>query len=328
MKPRVLVTRLLPQPAIEMIAAHFEAHVNSSDLKYTKQELMQHLTDKEGMVCLLTDSIDAEVIDASPKLKVIANVAVGYDNIDVKVATRKGILVTNTPGVLTETTADLAWALLMATARRLVEADRYLRAGEWREWGLNLMLGGDIYGKTLGIVGLGRIGKAVARRARGFDMSLLYYDPVRADAPTERDLGVTYADLEALLRESDFVTLHLPLTQSTHHLIGERELSMMKPTAYLINTSRGPIVDEAALANALQKGTIAGAGLDVFEREPHLEESLLRLDNTVLLPHIASASVATRTRMATMAADNLIAALSGEKPPNPVNPEALQTRRP
>lgn len=312
---------------MDMLTARCQAQVNSSDLKYTKQELMQRLADKEGVICLLTDSIDAQVIDASPKLKVIANVAVGYDNIDVKAATRKGILVTNTPGVLTETTADLAWALLMATARRLVEADRYLRAGKWREWGLSLMLGGDIYGKTLGIVGLGRIGKAVARRARGFDMRLLYYDPVRADVAVEEGLGVTYTDLETLLRESDFVTLHLPLMQSTHHLMGERQLSMMKPTAYLVNTSRGPIVDEAALARALQHGTIVGAGLDVFEREPQVEEGLLRLENTVLLPHIASASVATRTKMATMAAENLITALKGETPPNPVNPQALQTRR-
>lgn len=312
---------------MDMLNARCQAQVNSSDLKYTKQELMQHLADKEGVICLLTDSIDGGVINASRMLKVIANVAVGYDNIDVNAATRRGILVTNTPGILTETTADLAWALLMATARRLVEADKYLRAGKWREWGINLMLGGDIYGKNLGIVGLGRIGKAVARRARGFDMRILYYDPVRADATIEKERGITYAELETLLRQSDFVTLHLPLTQSTHHLIGERELSMMKPTAYLINTSRGPIVDEAALALALQRGTIAGAGLDVFEREPQVEESLLQLDNAVLLPHIASASVATRTRMATMAAENLIAALKGEMPPNPVNPDALQTRK-
>jgi glyoxylate reductase len=324
LKPKVLVTRILPKPAMEIIEAECDADINERDVRYSKQELMERAEGREGMVCLLTDEIDAEVIGACRGMKVIANVAVGYNNIDLEAASRERIVVTNTPGVLTETTADLAWSLLMTTARRLVEADRYLRADKWKEWGLNLLLGGDVYGKTLGIVGFGRIGQAMARRARGFDMRVLYYDNNRANATLERELNASYTDLETLLKEADFVTLHVPLTEETRHLIGEREFSMMKSTAYMINTSRGPVVDEAALVEALRNGTIAGAGLDVFEREPQVEEGLLGLDNTVLLPHIGSASVATRTRMATMAAENLLAALKGERPPNAVNPEVLE----
>lgn len=324
MRPSVVITRILPQSAMDMVTAECDADINEEDVRYSKKKLMERVKGKEGMICLLTDEIDAEVVEACQGMKVIANVAVGYNNVDVNAASEKGILVTNTPGVLTETTADLAWSLLMTTARRLVEGDKYLRAGKWNEWGLNLMLGGDVYGKTLGIVGFGRIGKAMARRARGFDMMVLYHDDNHADAALEKELGANYADMDMLLRESDFVTLHVPLTENTNHLIGQQELSMMKPDSYLINTSRGPVVDEAALVDALKNKTIAGAGLDVFEREPQVEKGLLKLDNAVLLPHIGSASVATRTKMATMAAENLLAAIKGQRPPNAVNPEVLE----
>jgi glyoxylate reductase len=324
LKPSVLVSRILPRPALDMITAKCDVDINEKDVRYTKQELMERARGKDGMVCLLTDEIDEEVVKACRGMKVIANVAVGYNNIDVEAATRENIVVTNTPGVLTETTADLAWALLMATARRLVEADAYLRAGKWTEWGLNLLLGGDVYARTLGIVGFGRIGQAMARRAKGFDMRILYHGRSRVDETTESKLRASYMDLEGLLAESDFITLHVPLNEDTWHLIGERELSMMKPTAYLINTSRGPVVDEAALVKALLKGTIAGAGLDVFENEPEVKEELLSMENAVLLPHIGSASIATRTKMATMAAINLLAVLEGERPPNPVNLESLE----
>ncbi len=323
MKPNVVVTRILPQRAMDMVTAECDTDMNEKDVRYSKKKLMDCVKGKAGMICLLTDEIDTEVVEACQGMKVIANVAVGYNNVAVNAASEKGILVTNTPGVLTETTADLAWSLIMTTARRLVEGDKYLRAGKWKEWGLNLLLGGDVYGKTLGIVGFGRIGKAIARRARGFDMMVLYNDDNRADATVEKDLGASYADMDLLLRESDFVTLHVPLTENTHHLISEQELSMMKPDSYLINTSRGPVVDEAALVAALKDGNIAGAGLDVFEREPQVEKGLLKLDNVVLLPHLGSASVATRTKMATMAVENLLAALKGERPPNVVNPEVM-----
>jgi len=324
LKPRVLVSRILPRPAMDMITAQCDADINEKDVRYSRQELMERAKGKDGMVCLLTDEIDEEVVKACRGMKVIANVAVGYNNIDVEAATRENIVVTNTPGVLTETTADLAWALLMAVVRRLVEADAYLRAGKWTEWGLNLLLGGDVYARTLGIVGFGRIGQAVARRAAGFDMRILYHGRNRVDESMESKLRASYTDLDNLLVESDFVTLHVPLNEDTRHLISERELSMMKPTAYLINTSRGPVVDEAALVNALMKGTIAGAGLDVFENEPEVKEGLMSLENAVLLPHIGSASIATRTKMATMAAVNLLAVLEEERPPNPVNLEILK----
>lgn len=258
-----------------------------------------------------------------PKLKVISNCAVGYDNIDVKAATERGIIVGNTPGVLTETTADLAFALLMATARRMPEATRFVRAGKWKTWGLTLLLGRDIYEATLGIVGMGRIGTAVAKRAVGFGMKILYYDVVRREE-LEEELGLTFTNLERLPKESDFVTLHVPLAKVTHHLIGRNELEMMKPTAILVNTSRGAIVDQGALYEALKSGQIAAAGLDVTDPEPiSPDDPLLSLDNCVVLPHIGSASIATRTKMATMAAENLIAGLKGEMPPHPVNPEVL-----
>jgi len=322
-KPRVYVTRNLPQAALDILAAHCEVALNRRDVILTKAQLIQKIRGAQGLVCLLVDPINEAVLASSPVLRIVSNVAVGYNNIDVEAATRRKVLVTNTPGVLDNTTADFAFTLLLATARRVVEGDAYLRAGKWREWGLMLFTGHDVYGKTLGICGLGRIGRAVARRARGFDMRLLYTDAVRADEVTERDLGVTFVDKQTLLRESDFVTLHVPLFPETHHYVSTPEFRLMKRTAILINASRGPVVDEQALVKALRGGLIAGAGLDVFEREPKVERGLLGLKQVTIVPHIASASIATRTKMATMAAENCVAGLAGRRPPNLVNPEAL-----
>jgi glyoxylate reductase len=254
----------------------------------------------------------------------VANMAVGFNNIDVETATRLHIAVSNTPGVLSDTTADLAFALLMATARRIPEAERFLRAGKYKGWGPLLFCGADVHGSTLGLLGAGRIGKLVARRSSGFDMKVLYYDVYRMSPEEEATYHMTYMPMEDVLRQSDFISVHTPYMSSTHHLIGERELKMMKPTAILINTARGPIVDEKALVRALQAGTIAGAGLDVFENEPAVEPELLTMENVVLLPHIASASLKTRTLMATMASDNIVAHYKGERPPNIVNPEVLE----
>lgn len=324
----IYVTRRLPEPGMSMLAAHGRVEVNPHDRPLTRAELLEAVRGRDGLVTLLTDTIDAEVMEAAgPRLRVISNYAVGFNNIDVQEATRRRILVCNTPGVLTETTADLAWALLMAVARRVVEADAFVRAGRFEAmggWSPTLFLGTDVHGKTLGIVGFGRIGEAVARRARGFDMRVLYHDVRRRTPEEEARLGVEYRSLEALLQESDFVTLHVDLNASTRHLLNERTLALMKPTAYLINTSRGPVVDEAALVRALRERRIAGAGLDVFEDEPRLAPGLADLPNVVLLPHIASASTETRARMAEMAAANLIAALSGRRPPHVVNPEVLE----
>jgi glyoxylate reductase len=321
---KVFVTRILPGPAIEVLKQRCEVELNQEDRVISREELMRGVSGKDGLLCLLTDKIDAEVMDAAgPNLKVISNYAVGYDNIDVTEATRRGIAVTNTPGVLTETTADLTWAIMMAVARRIVEADNFLRTGQWKGWAPCLMLGHDVYGKTLGIVGLGRIGKAIARRAKGFDMRVLYYD-TRRDEQAERELGVAYVPLENLLRESDFVSIHAPLTEKTRHLIGEKELRLMKPTAFLVNVARGPLVDEAALIRALREKWIAGAALDVFEREPYVPPELIQMKNVVLVPHIGSASVETRSKMAMMAVENLLAVLEGKIPPNLVNPEVIQ----
>ncbi len=318
----VFISRQLPQEALDLARARADARVNSEDRRLDKAELTARLGDAEGLVCLLTDTIDEELLAQAPRLRVVANVAVGYDNIDVPAATRRKILVTNTPGVLTETTADFTWALLLATARRVAEADVYTRAGKFTEWGLMLLLGGDVHGKALGILGLGRIGRAVARRARGFEMTLLYHDAVR-DHAAERDLGVVYVEKDALLQEADFVTLHVPLLPETRHYVGEPELRRMKRTAYLVNAARGPVVDEAALVRALKEGWIAGAGLDVYEEEPKVHPGLLECRNAVLAPHIASASHETRTRMAKMAVENCLAVLEGTRPANPVNPEVL-----
>jgi len=323
-KPKVLVSRVIPQAALDLLSLHVVLEVNAEDKPLNKAELISRLQDKEGLLCLLTDLIDDEVLGSSPSLRVVSNVAVGFDNIEVKAAIRRKIAVTNTPGVLDDTTADFAWALLMATARRLVEADRYARSGRYQGWGIMLLLGHDIHGKTLGICGMGRIGKAVARRARGFGMKILYTDVQRMEEGLERELGLNFVDKDTLLRESDFVTLHVPLLPETTHYISCRELSLMKKTSHLINASRGPVVDEEALVEALKSKQIAGAALDVFEQEPKIHPGLIGLDNVVLAPHIASASVETRTRMATMAAENMLVALEGKIPPHIVNPEIYQ----
>lgn len=321
-KKRVLVTRNLPDKAMRLLYETCEVELNPYDRVMTEDEIIQGVSDKQGLLCLLTDTVNAAIMDAGKNLEIISNYAVGFNNIDVKAATERRILVTNTPGVLTETTADLAWALLMATARRIVEADGFMRRGDYKGWGPMLLLGGDVYGKTLGLVGMGRIGCAMARRAIGFNMRVLYYDVNRLSEDEERDLNLEHADFDEVLKESDFVSLHVPLVPSTKHIIGARELSLMKPTSYLINTSRGPVVDEKALVEALRSRRIAGAGLDVYENEPMMAPGLAQLDNAVLLPHIASASVDTRTKMGTMAVSNLIAGLAGKLPPNCVNPEA------
>ena len=327
-RAKVFVTRRLFDEAISLIEEYADVEVYDSEEEPAPYDLiLEKVRDIDGLLCLLTDKIDARVIEAGERLKVISNYAVGYDNIDVEAATKRGIYVTNTPGVLTETTADLAWAILMAIARRVVEADKYVRAGRWvHAWGPKMMLGSDVHGKTLGIVGLGRIGSAVARRAKGFNMRVIYYDVVRRE-DLEGELGLEYKPLEELLKEADYITLHVPLTKDTYHLIGERELNMMKPTAYLINTSRGAVIDQRALYRALKERRIAGAALDVFEKEPiDQDDPLLELDNVVLTPHIGSASVETRKKMAMMAAENLVSVLRGVEPPNLVNPEVRRIR--
>jgi glyoxylate reductase len=291
---------------------------HDSDLPLPKPELIRRLAGKEGLICQIITVVDEEVLAGAPSLKVVANVAVGYNNIDVAAARRRGIVVTNTPDVLTETTADFAWALLMAAARRVVEADHYARSGQWRAWKWDLLWGADVHGKTLGIVGFGRIGRAVARRAAGFNMRVLYADAVRCSPELERELRAEFAPLERVLAESDFVSLHTPLLPETRHLIDEAALRRMKPTAILVNAARGPIVDEAALARALAEGWIAGAGLDVFEDEPKIHPGLLPLPNVVLAPHIASASRETRLAMAELAVRNCVAVLEGKPPITPV----------
>jgi lactate dehydrogenase-like 2-hydroxyacid dehydrogenase len=323
MKPRVFVSRMIPQAGLDIVLAACDVEVNADDNHLSRAELIDKVTGKVGLLCLLTDDINEAILSAGSQLKVVANVAVGYDNIDLQAATRRRIIVTNTPGVLDETTADFAWCLLLASARRLVEADRYTRAGKYRGWGITLLCGEDIFGKTLGICGLGRIGRGVAKRARGFAMRILYTDAVQSPMEIERELGAQFVDKETLFREADFVTLHVPLLPETHHYVSTNELRLMKKTAHLVNASRGPVVDEAALVHALRERRIAGAGLDVFEHEPLMAAGLAELDNVTLAPHIASASVDTRARMAVMAATNLIEALQGRRPPNIVNPEVL-----
>ena len=319
MKKNIFISRRIPQAAIDILEkAGFNVEVNPEDRVLTAKELVASCRGKDGLLSLLTDTIDRDFIDQMPGLKGIANMAVGYNNIDVEAAAQKGIPVSNTPGGLTEATADLAWALLMATSRRLPEAERYLRAGKFTGWGPMLFLGGDLNGRTLGIVGAGRIGTAVGARARGFGMTIIYTDPEQ-NKTLEEKAGARRVDLDTLLKDSDFITLHVLLTEETRHLIGRRELRRMKRTAYLINTSRGPVVNEEALVEALQSEEIAGAGLDVFEKEPHIHPGLLSLPNVVLLPHIGSATIETRTKMATMAAENLTAMMKGEPPQNQVN---------
>ncbi len=321
MKPKVYVTRLIPEQGLNMVLGACDARVWEGELPPPRDVLLKEVRDVEGLLCLLTDKVDAELMDAAPKLKVISNYAVGFDNIDVEEATRRGIPVGNTPGVLTDTTADFAWALLLAAGRRLVEGVDYVRAGKWKTWGPRLLLGQDIHGATLGIIGFGRIGQAVAKRAQGFDMRVLAYDPY-PNYEAAQTLGVELTELDTVLKESDFISLHPLLTEETYHMIGERELKLMKPTAILVNAARGPIVDPKALYNALKNGDIAYAALDVTEPEPiPVDDPLLGLPNCIICPHIASASVATRGKMAEMAAANLLAGLRGERLPTCVNPE-------
>lgn len=322
----ILISRALPEEVIALARSRADVDLHGGDRPLSKADLKARLRDRRGLVCLITDTVDAEVLTASPGLRVISNVAVGYNNIDVAAATKAGVVVTNTPDVLTETTADFAWTLLMATARRLVEGDRYVRAGKFLQWEYMVLLGGDVHGKTLGVVGFGRIGRAVARRALGFGMRVLYQDAMAAPAAVEAELRASRVDLPTLLREADFVSLHTPLLPETRHLINAQSLRTMKRTAYLINAARGPVVDEAALVQALKEGWIAGAGLDVFEEEPTVHPGLIGLDNVVLAPHIASASHATRIEMARLAVENCLAVLEGRAPLTPVNPEVLARR--
>jgi glyoxylate reductase len=325
-KPRVLISRLLPEECLTLARGRAEVDAWMADGPMPRPELLARLKGRQGLICAISEVIDEELLAACPELRVVANVAVGYNNVDVAAATRRGVVVTNTPDVLTDTTADFTWTLLMATARRVVEADRYVREGRFKQWEFMLLLGGDVHGKTLGIVGFGRIGRAVARRALGFNMRILYQDAIPADPATERELRATRVDLPTLLRESDFVTLHTPLLPETRHLINAESLRLMKKSAYLINASRGPVVDEAALVQALKEGWIAGAGLDVFEQEPAVHPGLLGLSNVVLAPHIASASYETRVKMGSLAVENCLAVLEGRTPPTPVNPEVLEAK--
>lgn len=327
-KPRVYVTRIIPPPALDILREYCEVEVNPRENPPSKGELIDRVRDKHALLCLLTDRIDGEVMDAAPNLRVISTYSVGYDHIDVGEATRRGIYVTNTPGVLTDAVADFTWALLLGAARRIVEADNYVRSGRWKvAWSPTLLLGCSVYGKTLGIIGLGRIGIAVAERARGFNMRVLYYDVKRPPLEVEKKLNVEYKPLEELLKESDFVTLHVPLNRETYHLIGERELRLMKKNAILINTSRGAVVDTVALVKALKEGWIAGAALDVFEREPIEEDHpLLKMSNVLLAPHIASATVEARSKMAEIAALNIVSVLRGEKPLHLVNVDVLNVK--
>jgi glyoxylate reductase len=326
MKPRVLVTKRVFPEAIELLKQHAEVDYVDSDEGLAADQLKSRVRGKQAIVSQLIDRFTASVIDSLDGVKIIANVAVGFDNIDVPAATRRGILVSNTPDVLTDTTADFAFALLLAAARRVVEGHHFVHDGKWRKWAIDLLAGQDVHHRTIGIFGMGRIGQAMARRARGFSMRILYNDAVRAQEQIERELGLEFVPADQLLRESDFVSLHVPLLDSTRKLIGEPQLKMMKKTAILVNTSRGPVVDEGALAKALAEGWIRGAGLDVFEREPLVHPDLLKLDNVVVAPHIASSSVDTRREMSMLAARNAVAALEGQRPPTLLNPEVWDSR--
>jgi len=314
----VLISNILPSEARALIPGDLDVDYNDSDLPLLKVELVRRLLGKQGLICQIVTPVDDEVLAACPTVRVVANVAVGYNNIDVAAAHKRGVVVTNTPDVLTETTADFAWALLMAAARRVIEADQYARSGQWKAWKWDLLWGHDVHGKTLGVVGFGRIGRAVARRALGFGMRVLYCDAQRATPEAERETRAEFVPMDRVLSESDFVTLHTPLLAETRHLIGEAALKKMKRTAVLVNAARGPIVDEAALVRALSEDWIAAAGLDVFEEEPRIHPGLLELRNVVLAPHIASASSDTRVAMASLAVRNCLAVLDGKPPLTPV----------
>ncbi|NPV70167.1 MAG: D-glycerate dehydrogenase [Firmicutes bacterium] len=322
---KVFVTREIPRAGLDLLGTRCEFTVGSYEEKpLAEAEIRNGLKGADALLCLLTERITREIL-SDCHVKIVANAAVGYDNIDVKAATELGIPVTNTPGVLTETTADFAFSLLMSSARRIAEADRFVRAGKFTGWGMMMLLGNDVYGKTLGIVGMGRIGRAVAKRGKGFGMKIVYTDQAR-NPEAEAELGAEFVSKETLFRSADFVSLHVPLTPETRHFVGAAEFALMKPTSHLINTARGPVVDEQALLQALKDRKIAGAGLDVYEREPQVTAGLMELDNVTLAPHLASASVETRSRMATMAVENIFAVMDGRRPPNLVNPDVYAAR--
>ncbi len=325
---RVYISQRIFSEAQEFLRKEGITFEMNEGARLSKEGLIKKIQGADGVICLLSDQIDSEILESNPRLKVISNIAVGYDNINVGAATKLKIMVTNTPGVLTETTADLVFALLLSVARRIVEADKFTRAGKYEGWELiQPHLGIDIYGKTLGIIGLGRIGRAVAKRAYlGFDMKILYYDEIR-NKQAEKELGTEFVEFDELLERSDFVSIHTPLTEKTRHMFSHTQFRKMKKSAFLINTARGPVVNEGELVRALKDGEIKGAGLDVYEEEPKVHPELVKLDNVVLLPHIASASVETRTTMATMAAENVVAALKGKEPPNLVNKEVVRRGR-
>jgi glyoxylate reductase len=327
MRGAVLVTKRIFPEAVELLRARAEVDYADTDDGLSAAELRERARGKQGIVSQLTDRFDAAALQQLEGVRVISNVAVGYDNVDLAAATACGVLVTNTPDVLTDTTADMAFALMLAAARRIVEADRYVRSGKWRRWSIDLLAGHDVHHKTLGIIGMGRIGQALARRALGFSMRILYHDARRAPEALERELELEFTSLDTLLGESDFVSVHAPLLPSTFHLIGAAELKKMKRSAILVNAARGPVVDEHALAEALAAREIAAAGLDVFEHEPEVAPRLLELDNVVLAPHIASSSYETRRKMCLLAAGNCLAAMEGQRPPNLLNPEALGAKR-
>lgn len=318
-KPRVFATKPLFPSVCAVLDRNVDTEYWSESERITRDELLRCVARKDGLICLPTDKIDAALLDAAPKVRMVATVSVGYDHVDVEACTKRGIVVTNTPGVLTDTTADLAWGLLMAVSRRIVEGDAWTRSGTWNGFSFDTFLGCDVWGKTLGIVGFGRIGREMARRALGFKMRVLYFSQNRAPEEVEKELCVEFVSFEKLLRESDFVSLHVPLLPSTRHLINAETFSKMKQTAYLINTTRGPVVDEAALVHALEIAAIAGAGLDVYEREPKVHPGLLARKDVVLAPHIGSATIETRTKMAQVAVDNVVAFFFGQKPPNALN---------
>ncbi|GAB6101318.1 glyoxylate reductase [Thermococcus atlanticus] len=331
MRPKVFITRAIPENGIELLREHFELEVWEDEHEIPRDVLLERVRDVDALVPMLSERIDGELFDAAPRLKIVANYAVGYDNIDVGEATKRGIYVTNTPDVLTNATADFAWTLLLATARHLVEADRFTRSGEWKRkgvaWHPLMFLGYDVYGKTIGIVGFGRIGQAVAKRARGFGMRILYNSRTRKPE-AEKELGAEFRPLEELLRESDFIVLAVPLTKKTYHMINEERLKLMKPTAILVNIARGKVVDTEALIRALKEGWIAGAGLDVYEEEPYYNGELFSLDNVVLAPHIGSATHGAREGMAELVAKNLMAFRNGQIPPTLVNREVVNVRKP
>jgi len=326
-KPKILITGRIPGVVLRELEHSFDVEANLEDRPMPREQVIRAIADKEGFISLVGDSIDAELLDRAPRLRMIAQMAVGYDNVDLAAATARGIPVSNTPDVLTDATADLTFALILALSRRIVELDGRVRRGEFKFWAPMLFLGREVTGKTLGIVGFGRIGQAVAQRAKGFRMQVLYSDPRRLGTAQERELNAEYANLGRLLREADFISIHVSLSEKTRHLIGEAELALMKPTGYLINAARGPVVDEKALVQALQSGTIAGAGLDVYENEPAIEPGLVEMQNVVLLPHVGSATLETRVRMASVAAENLRVGLEGKAPPNLINPDVLPRRR-